>query len=200
MAQKRYRLTEAARLLNMSPWTLRRWVYAGRAPSIKTETGRVYIPAWWVEEQSGEKPPSSHIRCALYAREASSENRTALTAQLNGLRQYAGAKGYQIVHEVSEIGSGINDQRPKLHTLLKKRDFDVLLVEHKERLTRFGFRWLEALCPFTIEVMNLAENGRDDLLEDLVAILTAFSARLYGQRRGREKTQAAIRALKGESA
>jgi predicted site-specific integrase-resolvase len=83
---------------------------------------------------------------------------------------------------------------------LKKRDFDVLLVEHKERLTRFGFRWFEALCPFTIEVINLAENGRDDLMEDLVAILTSFSARLYGQRRGREKTKAAIRALKEDQA
>jgi predicted site-specific integrase-resolvase len=200
MAQKRYRLTEAARLLNMSPWTLRRWVYARRAPSIKSETGRVYIPAWWVEEQAGEKPRSSHVRCALYARESSSENKAALASQLEGLRSFATAKGYTIVQEVSEIGSGINDQRPKLHALLKKRDFDVLLVEHKERLTRFGFRWFEALCPFTIEVINLAENGRDDLMEDLVAILTSFSARLYGQRRGREKTKAAIRALKEDQA
>jgi predicted site-specific integrase-resolvase len=199
MTQKRYRLTEAARLLNMSPWTLRRWVYAGRAPSIQSETGRVYIPAWWVEEQAGEKPRSSHVRWALYARESSSENTAALASQLEGLRSFAMAKGDTIVQEVSEIGSGINDQRPRLHALLKKRDFDVLLVEHKERLTRFGFRWLEALCPFTIEVMNLAENGRDELMEDLVVILTALSARLYGQRRGREKTQAAIRALTGES-
>lgn len=197
--QKRYRLTEAARLLDVSPWTLRRWVYSGRAPSLKTETGRVYIPAWWVEEQAGEKPPSSAIRCALYARESSSANKAALVSQLGGLRQYATAKGYQIVHEVSETGSGLNDHRPELHALLKKRDFDVLLVEHKERLTRFGFGWFEALCPFRIEVINLAENGRADLMEDLEAILTSFSARLYGKRRGREKAKAAIAALKEDS-
>ena len=65
-----------------------------------------------------------------------------------------------------------------------------------DRLTRLGFHWFERLAPFRIEVVNTAENHVNDLMEDLVAILTAFSARLYGQRRGRKKTQAAIQALK----
>lgn len=197
MEQKRYRLTAAARLLGINPWTLRRWVYAGRAPHIKSQTGRVFIPAWWIAEQAGEAPPSAHIRCALYAREFSSENKTALQSQVDGLRRYAQAKGYQIVHVVTEFGSGVNDERQKLHTLLSRRDFDVLLVEHKDRLTRFGFRWFEALCPFRIEVVNVAENRVNDLMEDLIAILTSFAARLYGQRRGRKKTEAAIKAFKG---
>ena len=71
----------------------------------------------------------------------------------------------------------------------------LLLVQHKDKLTRFGFRWFEALCPFQIEVVNLAENSVNDLMEDLIAILTSFAARLYGQRRDRKKTQAAIKAL-----
>lgn len=96
---------------------------------------------------------------------------------------------------VCEIGSGVNDEREKLHALLKKRDFDVLLVEHKDRLSRFGFRWFQSLAPFRIEVINTAENRVNDLMEDLVAILSSFSARLYGQRRGRKKTAAAIKAL-----
>ena len=49
---------------------------------------------------------------------------------------------------VCEFGSGVNDNRKKLHSLLKKKDFDVLLVEHKDRLTRFGFRWFETLSSF----------------------------------------------------
>jgi len=56
MEQQRYKLTDAARILGMSPWTLRRWMYAGKAPSIKVETGRVFIPAWWIKEQSGTVP------------------------------------------------------------------------------------------------------------------------------------------------
>lgn len=193
---ERYKLTVAAKMLGINPWTLRRWVYAGKAPSIKSESGRVYIPGWWVAEQVGAAPPSTSIRCAVYARESSSENKAALESQAQGLIQYAHAKGYQVVHVVREFGSGVADDRKKLHALLKKRDFDVLLVEHKDRLTRFGFHWFEALSPFRIEVVNLAENHVNDLMEDLVAILTAFSARLYGQRRGRKKTQAAIQALK----
>lgn len=97
---------------------------------------------------------------------------------------------------VTEFGSGVNDDRKRLTALLQKRDFDVLLVEHKDRLSRFGFRWFEVLAPFQIEVVNLADNATNDLMEDLVAILTSFSARLYGQRRGRKRTEAAIRALK----
>jgi len=114
---------------------------------------------------------------------------------LDGLRRYAEAKGYQIAYVVKEVASGVNDNRPKLKALLEKKDFDVLLVEHKDRLTRFGFGWFEVLCPFRLEVVNVAENCTNDLMEDLVAILTSFSARLYGQRRGRKKTDAAIRAL-----
>lgn len=89
----------------------------------------------------------------------------------------------------------MNDQRPKLHKLLQKHDFDVLLVEHKDRLTRFGFAWFTTLCPFQIEVVNVADVGTHDLMEDLVAVMTSFAARLYGQRRGRKKTEAAIKAL-----
>ncbi len=191
----RVKVTVAAQRLGVNPWTLRRWIYAGKVPHIKTDTGRVFVPTAWLALQVGETSGALSHRCALYARESSSENKAALTSQLEGLRGYAIARGYQIVRIVSEVASGMNDERPKLHALLRQRDFDILLVEHKERLTRFGFRWFEALCPFRVEVINFAENGRHDLMEDLVAILTSFAARLYGQRRGRQKTQAAIRAL-----
>lgn len=194
--KQRYKLTEAAKLLGVNPWTLRRWVYSGKAPSIKSETGRVYIPGSWLSEQLGEEPASTNIRCALYARESSSENQAAMESQVDGLRRYAQAKGYQIVSVTKEFASGLNDNRKKLHQLLKIKDFDVLLVENKDRLTRFGFRWFEVLSPFRIEVINLAENSTNDLMEDLIAILTSFAARLYGQRRGRKKTNAAIKALR----
>jgi len=201
MEARRLPITKAAKILGVNPWTLRRRAYKGTIPCIISDTKRRYIPMWWIKEQLGETPASNDIRCALYARESSSENKAALDSQLNGLRLYAEAKGYQIVHTVSEFGSGVNDGRGKLHTLLGKRDFNVLLVEHKDRLTRFGFRWSESLCPFRIEAINVAEDNTPDLIDlmnDLVAIITSFSARLYGQRRGRKKTQAAIHALKEE--
>ena len=170
-------------------------MYSGKAPSIKSETGRVYIPTWWINEQVGETPKSSDVRCAIYARESSSENKAAMESQVDGLVRYATAKGYQIVSITKEFASGLNDNRKKLHKLFEEPDFDVLLGENKDRLTRFGFRWFEVLCPFRIEVINLAANSTNDLMEDLIAILTSFAARLYGQRRGRKKTEAAIKAM-----
>ena len=119
-----------------------------------------------------------------------------MQSQADGLRAYAMARGYQIVQVVCEVASGMSDERPKLHRLVKAGDFDVLIVEHRDRLTRFGFRWFEALAPFRIEVVNTAEEATHDLMEDLVAVITSFAARLYGKRRGRKKTQAAIEAFK----
>ena len=190
----RIKLSEAAKLLGISRRQAQRNAYSGKMPTIVSDTGRRYVPVAWLEEQLGEATPRGS-RCAIYSRESSSENKAALRSQTEGLRKYATAKGWQIVHVVEEFGSGVNDRRKKLHKLLGLTDYDVLLVEHKDRLTRFGFSWFEALCRFRIEVVNKAESDTHDLMEDLVAIITSFSARLYGQRRGRKKTQAAVDAL-----
>jgi len=195
MERKLYRPSEAAEILGVNTWTMRRWIREGKVRAVRSDTGRWRVLASWVAEHVGDSPAPERTRCAIYARESSSENKAALESQLDGLRRYAEAKGYQIAYVVKEVASGVNDNRPKLKALLEKKDFDVLLVEHKDRLTRFGFGWFEALCPFRLEVVNVAENCTNDLMEDLVAILTSFSARLYGQRRGRKKTDAAIRAL-----
>lgn len=191
----RVKLAEAAKILGMSFRQAQRHAYDGKIPTIISPTGRRFVPVVWLRGQIGEIPTSGS-RCAIYSRESSSENKAALASQTDGLRRYAAAKGWSVVHVVEEFGSGVNDHRKKLHRLLARRDFDVLLVEHKDRLTRFGFSWFEEICPFRIEVVNRAEDKITDLMDDLVAILTSFSARLYGQRRGRKKTEAAIAALK----
>ena len=196
MKQRQYRPSQAAAMLGVASWTLRRWIREGRVPARRTETGRLYVSADWIDQQTGHAGAASDSRCALYVRESSSENKAALQSQADGLKAYASARGYQIVHVVREVASGMNDERPKLHRLLQERDFDVLVVEHKDRLTRVGFRWFEALAPFRIEVVNTAEEATHDLMEDLVSIMASFAARLYGRRRGRKKTQAAIQALK----
>lgn len=196
MKKQRYRPSEAATILGVAAWTMRRWIREGRVPAARTETGRLYIPAEWVDAQLSDGPGLPGRRCALYVRESSAENKGAMRSQEDGLKAYAHARGYEIVHVVREVASGVNDERPKLHRLVKADDFDVLVVEHKDRLTRFGFRWFEALASFRIEVVNTAEDATHDLMDDLVAIMTSFAARLYGKRRGRAKTQAAIEAFR----
>ena len=102
---------------------------------------------------------------------------------------------------VKEIASGVNDSRPKLLALLKDRQATRIVVEHKDRLTRFGFRYLETLLEIqgrTIEVVNVAENDKEDLIADLVAIVYSFTARLYGQRRAKRKTKRIVQELQTE--
>lgn len=197
--QGRVTLVKAAKILGVSVRTAQRMAYGNRMPCMISDTGRRFVPTAWLEAQVGGVPTAGS-RCAIYSRESSSENKTSLASQTEGLRQFATARGWTIVHVVEEFGSGVNDQRKKLQRLMAKRDFDILLVEHKDRLTRFGFGWFECLAPFKIEVVNRPEEDTRDLMEDLVAVMTSFSARLYGQRRGRAKTLAAIEALKRQEA
>jgi predicted site-specific integrase-resolvase len=102
---------------------------------------------------------------------------------------------------VKEIASGVNESRPKLLALLKDHQTTQIVVEHKDRLTRFGFRYLETLLALqgrTIEVVNVAEIDQADLIADLVAIVYSFTARLYGQRRAKRKTERIVRELQTE--
>jgi putative resolvase len=142
-------------------------------------------------------------RVALYARVSAAENKPNLESQTERLVAYCAAKGYQVSKIVKEIASGVNDSRPKLLALLEDQAITLIVVEHKDRLTRFGFRYLDTLLKSqgrAIEVVNQAENDQEDLMADLTAILYSFTARLYGQRRAKRKTETVIRALEaGES-
>lgn len=102
---------------------------------------------------------------------------------------------------IKEVGSGINDSRPKLLALLEDQSMGLIVVEHVDRLTRFGFRYLDTLLKTqgrAIEVVNHAENGTEDLLTDLTAIIYSFCARRYGQRRAKRKTEAIVRELEAK--
>jgi predicted site-specific integrase-resolvase len=106
-----------------------------------------------------------------------------------------------VAQVVKEIASGVDDGRSKLLALLKDPTITQIVVEHKDRLMRFGFRYLETLLELqgrTIEVAKLAENDREDLLADLVSIVYSFATRLYGPRRAKRKTEAIVKRLKAE--
>lgn len=139
---------------------------------------------------------------AIYCRVSSSENKSNLESQAQRLTQYCEAKGYQIVSITKEIGSGINDNRKKLIKLLNEDNYNLIVVEHKDRLTRIGFNYIQVLLQKqgkSIEVVNLATEETEDLMEDFVSIITSFCARLYGIRRCKRKTESIIRELKDET-
>lgn len=141
---------------------------------------------------------STAQKIAVYARVSSAENKSNLDSQAERLSAYCTAKGYQVAKVVKEIGSGVNDSRPKLLAMLADQSINLIVVEHKDRLTRFGFRYMETLLKGqgrSVEVVNSAENGTEDLLADLVSIIYSFCARLYGQRRAKRKTEKIVAEL-----
>jgi putative resolvase len=111
------------------------------------------------------------------------------------------ARGYPVAQITKEIARAVNDSRPKLLALLKVRQTSPIAVEHQDCLSRFGFRYPETLQEKqgrTIEVVHVAEKGTEDLIADVGAIVYAFTARLYGQRRAKRTTARLIQELQGE--
>ena len=164
---------------------------AGQLKGHQLPTGTIIV-----EEERPSILPDS---VAIYARVSGSENRNKLDSQAERLTQYAVARGYRIYKVVKEVGSGVNDNRKQLLKLLTDDGYSRIIVEHKDRLTRFGFNYIDTLFRQhgrSIEVVNEAANDRDDLMQDFVSIITSFCARLYGQRRSGRKTERIIRELK----
>jgi putative resolvase len=192
------KLADYAKQMGVCYETAWRWYRDGKIQGRRVGAHTIII----TEGQEAPKREQPE-RVALYARVSAAEHRPNLESQTERLVAYCAAKGYQVSKIVKEVASGVNDSRPKLLALLEDQSITLIVVEHKDRLTRFGFRSLETLLKSqgrSIEVVNEAEHDQEDLMADLTAILYSFTARLYGQRRAKRKTEAVIRALEaGES-
>lgn len=144
-----------------------------------------------------EKPLGK--RTIIYSRVSSSENKSNLKTQSERLSNFALNNGLEIIKIVEEVGSGMNDNRRKLNSIINLNDYDCILVEHKDRLTRFGFNFLEQLLKKDnkqIIVANKTEDKNTDLITDLISIVYSFSARLYSKRRSKnikEKVETIIK-------
>jgi len=132
----------------------------------------------------------------VYARVSSAQNKSKLTTQAERVASFCAAKGWIVSDIVTEIGSGLNDDRKKLLKILRDDTVARIVIEHKDRLTRFGFNLLVAAkpaCEFV--VINPAMDDKSDLMQDFVAIVTSFCARLYGRRRTQRNTEKLIQEL-----
>lgn len=189
------KLSFYAKQIGVTYRTAWNWYKAGKLSGYQTPTGTIIVT------ESNTVSAQTQIlsnKTVVYARVSAAENKSNLESQSRRLLDYCAAKGYQVEQVVKEIGSGVNDQRPKLLKLLTDDSVRRIVVEHKDRLTRFGFNYLDRLLKMQgreIEVINLAENGKEDLVQDFVAIVTSFCARLYGQRRAKGKTEKLIAEL-----
>lgn len=158
------------------------------------ETGHVRIPIFKIEDNNIK-------RAAIYSRVSNHDAKDNLERQMDRITDFAIRNGYEITNSVKEIGSGLNDSRPKLSKLFDKTDWDYLIIEHKDRLTRFGFNYIEKLLLNNnkkIIVINKSIDDKTDLLSDLVSIIYSFSARIYGMRKAKNKKKDIVKILKEE--
>lgn len=203
MEKEYIKISDYAKRMSLHMRTVYRYFHEGKLEGFQDEsTKSIFIKNPFRENKPKEKVDGL-VRVILYARVSSSENRKNLESQMNRLRGYAAAKGYLVIQEVQEVGSGLNDGRKKLNKILENpTNFDVLLVEHKDRLTRFGFTYIELLLQNVnkrVEVINEVSNDKEDLIQDFVSVITSFCARIYGRRRSQRITEKMIQELKEQN-
>jgi putative resolvase len=191
------KLIDYARTMGISYKTAWRWYKAGKIQGQQMDTGTILV----TESVPLKNLPASS-KVAIYTRVSSSESKSNLDSQAERLIAYCTVRGYQVSRVVKEIGSGVNENRPKFLALLADPSIGRIVIEHKDRGTRFGFRYIETLLQTygrEIEVVNQAENNTEDLLADLTSIVYSFCARLYGQRRAKRKTEKIVQELERDS-
>ena len=182
------KLSSYANKLGIHYNTAYRMFKRGQIAGYQLPTGTVII-----EEPVAKavvQPEGGHM-VAVYARVSSSENKKNLDTQAERLMSWCNAQGWSIDKVVKEVGSGINDQRPTFLALLANRDIHQIVVEQKDRASRFGGADMQTLLARQereLVIVNTADTAQDDLIDDFVAIIPSFAARLYGRRRAKRKT------------
>ncbi|WP_066942281.1 IS607 family transposase [Microtetraspora fusca] len=187
------KLAEWARSQGIHPQTAYRWFREGKmpVPARRLPTGTIVVDGPVVADSGG---------AALYARVSSHDQRGDLDRQIALLTSFATSAGLSVTASVSEVGSGLNGRRPKLMRLLSDASIQVIVVEHRDRLARFGVEYVEAALSAQGRRLVVADPGEtaDDLVRDMIEVLTSMCARLYGRRGARNRALRAVTATKAD--
>jgi predicted site-specific integrase-resolvase len=185
------KLSEWAKLQGISYKTAWRMWRDGRlpVPAEQMATGTVII----------HPPVNTANGVALYARVSSNDQKAELDRQLARLTEFAVAQKFSIIDAVKEIGSGLNGHRKGMMRLLQNPEANIIVVEHRDRLMRFGFEYVEsALAAQNRKIVVIEpEEMTDDLVRDLHEVIVSMCARLYGKRSAQHRAQKALDALHG---
>lgn len=183
------KLSEWARRQGVSYQTAWRWVKDGKMP---VPVRQAPSGTWIVEEPL--KHVSGHV--VAYCRVSSADQKPDLDRQVARVVTEAAKRGLPVGEVVTEVGSGLNGKRRELHRVLSDPRATVIVVEHKDRLARFGVEHLQAALSATdrkLIILDPRENT-DDLVRDMTDMLTSMCARLYGQRAAKNRAARAIAA------
>ncbi len=190
---KGMRLREWAETQGIHYQTAWSWVRDDKMPVAfsRTPTGTILVD---VPEENAAG------RTVLYARVSSHDQRDDLDRQVARLVEWATAQRRSVDEVVTEVGSAMNAKRRRFARLLADPTATTIVVEHRDRLARFGVEYLEAALAAQgrrVLVVDTGE-GDDDLLRDMTEVLTSFCARLYGRRGARNRADKALRCAKSD--
>ena len=165
-------------------------------PAEQLATGTILV-----QDECGSEASQSR-EVVLYARVSSHDQKKDLDGQVARLTYYASSQNFLISKVVTEIGSSLNGSRPKLLQLLIDPKIRCIVVEHQDRLTRFGFEYIHSLMQSSGRQIIVAELGelKNDLVQDMVDVLTSFCARLYGKRSAKNRAKKALSSLEDSCA
>jgi excisionase family DNA binding protein len=184
------RMKEASEHTGLHPHTLRKYIDQGVIRGVRIGKHR-YVERAELDKLMGaiEAKPKGAV---VYARVSTKKQQDAgnLSRQKERLLAYCAENRLGVVDTIEDTASGMNEGRrglKKLFKLARRGKIDAVVVEYKDRLARFGFEYLrEALSSYGVKIIVVEENEskspNEELVEDLIAIVTSFSARLYGKR------------------
>ncbi len=191
--ERHYSTREVCEVLGIANRTLRRWIKEGKIRAVNIG-GRWRIPESEIKRLLGQPVEEMRtprvVRVVIYARVSGANRKKELGNQVEALKKYAEKNRWKLVGIIKDIASGLKEDRRgllKLIEMARKHEFDVLLVAYRDRLTRFGFKYLEELFKaYGVKVMVAFQEPPKDLyqelVEDLIEIVTSFASRIYGKR------------------
>jgi predicted site-specific integrase-resolvase len=178
------KLSAWAKKQGISYLTAYRWFKDDKIPgAVQYDSGTILVP-----EINHVKSPGAK-KCVIYCRVSNQSRKKELDYQVKRCEDFAATRGLTVEKVYKEVASGMNDKRRELIKMLDANP-QVIIVENKDRLTRFGFNYLDKLLSkLDCEILVIHENHEDeqDLMKDLVSIITSFCCRLYGLRRTKNK-------------
>ena len=187
------KLSKWAKKNGVSYGTALSWFHSGKIPNARQmDTGTILV-----DEQISK---IQQERVCVYARVSNQSRKKEIQYQIDRIVEFSGARGLVINKVYKEIASGMNDNRKQMWGMLDSNP-TIIVIENKDRLTRFGFCYLEKLLArqgCQIIVMNKDTEDESDLLKDFVSIITSFCCRLYGLKRGQNKAKKIKKELKDD--
>ena len=186
-------IKQASEYLNVSTDTLRKWDKSGKLVPLTTTGGHRRYQQEQLDEYIGITKSTVEMSelVATYSRVSSHEQKQKgdLDRQSQRLSEYCAKKKLKVGYIIKDVGSGLSDTRngfTKLSNLVIEKKITKIIIEHRDRLTRFQYNFIELMYKsYGVEIIHIEKNDvseQEDLVTDLVSLMASFSGKMYGRR------------------